>query len=237
MDEEILGNKKYAYALYALSAALLAGAAGLYAKLIVPAIIALALSVAYFHSGQIINTLVLQKKKIVAVSGNYYLSKSMVSAVRRVGGGYEGVSVAVVHIDHTPRSEADLFDALLERLDTSFEFIMSLEPFDKRKVMEGLRTRRSMKEIELSHTRQDKQAKIGRLKRELSFIDGEIAQLNNGSKPFMTAFKLRCSAYAAMENEAARESANSVERVAQAFSATFDASYTLLKGSEILALL
>lgn len=237
MDETILGNKRYAYALYALSAMLLVGTIIIYAKLIVPAIAALVFSVVYFHSGRIINTLVLQKRKIVAVSGSRHLNRNMVSAVRRVGRGYEGVSMALVYIDHTPKSESDLFDALLERVDTPFEFIMSLEPFDKKRVMDGLRTKRGMKEIELSRTDSAEQAKIGRLKRELAFIDDEIAQLNNGSRPLMTTFELRCSAEADTENEAARESASRVEHVAQIFSSTFDASYTVLKGSEMLSVL
>ncbi len=234
MDETIFGNRKYAYALYSLSAALLFGAAILYAKLIIPAIILLALSVIYFHSGQLINTAILQKKKVIVVSGGYSLGRNTTSIVRRIGGLYESVSIAIFYMNHTPRSEADLFEALLDKVDTPFEFSMCLEPFDKKKVVDSLRTRRSMKELAFSNLGKAEYAKSNRLKRELAFIDEEIAQLNGGSKPFMTLFKLKCTAVADAESEASREAASRIERTAQAFASTFDASYTILKGGDLL---
>ena len=234
MEETVFGNRRYAYALYSLSAMLLFGAAILYAKFIIPAIIVLALSVIYFHSGQLINTVILQRKKVVVVSGSYSLNRNQVSVVRRIGGSYESASIAILYIDHTPKSEADLFEALLDKIDTPFEFSMCLEPFDKKKVVDGLRTRRSMKEIAFSNLGKTEYAKSNRLKRELAFIDEEIAQLNNGSKPLMALFKLKCSAIADTEGEAARESASRIERTTQAFASTFDASYTILKSGDLL---
>ncbi len=234
MEENIFGDKKYAYAFYALSIVLVLSSALLYSKLLAFAIIAIVLSVIYFHSGSLINAAILKKRKMLVMSSGYSLGKNLVSAIKKIGDSYSSTSIAILYMDHTPQSEGDLFEAFLEKVDTPFEFSMSLEPFDKKKAMESLQTQRSIKEIQLSHLSEKDHAKASRLKREIAFMENEMSQLSNGSKPMTVAFKLKCSAIAPAEMEAARESAIRLEKVAQALASTFDARYTVLKGEDLL---
>ncbi|MGC9099022.1 MAG: hypothetical protein ACP5HW_00525 [Candidatus Micrarchaeia archaeon] len=233
---ESLGEKTTAYAFYAASMLALALSFLFGSSLIaLAALVFVFLSTAYYHSGKLINNLIIKNSRMLVLSKGYELTANGSSAVRKVGDAYESVSAAFLVIDNPLGNISASMQPLLEKVHTPFEFSIEIEELSKKKIIDDLETKMHIKEIELSNARESDAKNLNRIKRELSFIENEINTIKNGNKPFNVRFKIKCRAESHSMLEAANTSYKNLEHVAGLFSNALDIDYRVLRGEELLS--
>ncbi len=233
MLEADLQNRIYSGAFYA--AALLAFLSSLaFHSIYLAALTAVLLlaSALYFHSGHIVNSLLIKHAKIIEVYNGYKISGNLCSAVKRAGGAYHSVSCVLLRASGQER-DGEIINTLVSNTDFPFEFSLGLERIDSGKVLDWLEERRARKEIEMSRCDPKKQERVSSLKRELAVIEGEIRDIR-GQKMLSLRMRLKTFASAASEFEASRESLRNAEQLANEFSSSLALDYEMLKGEGLL---
>ncbi|MGC8662484.1 MAG: hypothetical protein ACP5RT_01720 [Candidatus Micrarchaeia archaeon] len=192
------------------------------------------LSIVYYHSGKIINNLILKNTRTLVLSKGYELSGIGVSVVRRNGLVYESISVAYLILYAPIANASTSLQSLLEKVRVPFEFSIELAELSKKKIIDDLETKMHMKEIELSNIKEADAKNFNRIKRELSIIENEIKTIKNGSKPFNVRFKIKCRYESQSMVEAINTSSKNLEYVSGLFSSILNTSYVILKGEDLL---
>ncbi len=236
MEDARSKNRIYSYCIYGASIAvfLLSLLSYNIAAIIVVAILIL-FSVAYMNSGHLINSLLIKKMRIVEIGSGYKLAGNMQSIVRKVDGGYVGMSIAVLRPTNAIESGSVVFEDLLNKVKIPFEFCISLRKLDRRKILEGLETKRRMKELELSQAGSDYK-NSNMLKRQIGALESEIGLVSHGNEPIEAVIKLRSVAQAETEGEASRMSLRQVEHVASMVASSFKLEYTIAEGEDLFDL-
>ncbi|MDE1804888.1 MAG: hypothetical protein KGH59_03860 [Candidatus Micrarchaeota archaeon] len=226
-------NAKYAiYAMFGITILIAILAAS--AAAIALSIILLLCSVIYSHSSHVINPIIARRSGIVLAAGGYSLGSNLKAATKPMGGGYKAVCVAVLSTGSRITNEGKKFEEIISKCGFPFEFTVQIKNIEMRRVTEALETRRRMKEIELSRTRPSKSESISRIKRELSAIEGDIEALTSGRLPVEAIVRVRTTATAATEAEAARGCMAQAKQLCELFSVTYSLGYRMLIGEELL---
>ncbi len=233
---DALMNRLYSYAFYALCASVLVASLAFYsAALFVAAALLVFLSALYYASGHIVNNALLRRSLVVEIRNGYRLSSALSSAVRRTGPAYLSVSVASMALRGGEGAGGNEMQSLLESLGEEFEFSIRVREVGKRKLLEGLETRRRMREIALARLPQGAYDRANALRREIAVLDGEISAVRAMAKALDVTVRVSAFARSEDEAEAARLSLASLAHVADSFSAVLKTEYTVLAGEELLA--
>lgn len=236
MEEHDAINRAYSYLFYAAAVLCLACGAFLSnAYLVLSTSVLLLLSAVYLNSGHILNNVLIRRSSVIEVYNGYRLSEGLDSAVKKVGGSYQARSIAVLIAEKAGGASHEAIRNLVESIHEPFEFGIMLREADRKRIMEGLETRRRMKEISISRMDQKKQDRMNALKREIDILDSEIENVRKGGKALEVVMKLGALASSESRAEAARESSASIRHIADAFSASLGLGYEILKGEELLA--
>lgn len=235
MEEEVLRNKLYSYIFYVTSVVVLLSAM-LFRDLYLVVVVAILMfvSAAYFKSGHVINNLLIKKSKLIEIYNGYVLSKNLTSAVKKVGSSNLGVSIALLNVTRELESRPEQFRQILESVKEPFEFSIGLVEVDRTRLIEGLETRRRMKEITLTRMSQKSYDKINKTRREMDLIEDEIKNVKGGSKSFNVILRIKTTSLAKEVSEAAREASDNLSKVANAFSTSFGLEYEILRGEKLL---
>jgi hypothetical protein len=235
MEEAEFGNKLYAYLIYiasalAISFSLVFGSlpAAAFASILIFA------SVIYLNAGNLINTIILKKSRILVFSNGYELSENGMSAFKKVGKEYLSMSIAMLIVNNPVSNAHDAFESLLERIKDPFEFSIEVREISKKNIVENLETRRRMKEIELSNSDKSDYKSITKIKREIALIENEIKSLSSGNRPLSVFFKVKAISKSYSASSAASDSARNAEHIASLFASIFNVSYSMLKGEELI---
>ncbi len=234
MEEEDLANRLYAYLFYAGAVALMLLSLVSYNPVIVGLASALMLfSVVYLNSGHILNNLLIRRSAVVEIYNGYVVNGRLPAAVKKIGSGFVGVSVAVLQLGKESGIDAGGLRSLLESMHEPFEFSISLEETDRERILEGLETKRRMKEIALTKTDRRRYDVINGINREIEFISSEISRMRSG-KTYSLLLRLKTRSRSKGMEEAALSSSRGMEHVAGAFSSAFGLRYKILSGEELL---
>ncbi len=238
MYEHPSPNVSYFLMFYAMAAVILVASVFIYRwYVVISASIMLAIAAALFHSGHAINNLLVKKSKIVEISGSYRLSQSLATAYRRIGRSY--CSVAVAKVVPRPGFSYDgrAMQDLLESSSHPFEFSISLEEVDRKRIIESLQTRRKVKEIALSRVKNGAHDKANELRRQITAIDEEISNISSGAKSFGFYMLLKTRSIAATLHESDSAARSSLEALSNKFSAALGLDCRSVHGEEMLELL
>lgn len=194
-------------------------------------------SVVCFHSGHLINTILIRRSGVIIMSNGYRLSGTMHSLAKSERGRYKAVSVAVIRASSRVSDQGRLFAEIIEKYRLPFEFSIALTPVDRKKVVEDLQTRLQTKEILLSHTDSSDYAKANSIKREMELISNDLSAISGGNPPMEAVCRVRSFAFEDTEAEASRSSLRHLEQLCLMFSSHFGSSYTILSGEDLIGLL
>lgn len=234
MIEKELTNRLYPYAFYSLAAAMLVASVFSFNLYFLAFAIVLLLSAAvFFSSGHLVNDLVLKRMGFIGFYEGFRLSKKMYSVTRKSGNGYISLSAAILRKSGEEKEKLDLLESLVSNVNFPFEFCLGIRSVDKRKVLEGLETKRRMKEIEITRSEGGKYDKTNKLKRELSVIEGEIRSFRE-LRPLAVEARVKTFWLGQNEMEAARESEKNIEQLSGMFSSMLGFECEMLKGEDLL---
>lgn len=235
MEEHELKNKLNAYIFYAGFAITLIVALFFHnADLFIVACLMITISAAFYSSGHIINNLLIKHSKVIEIMNGYTLSDDLLGARKRMGNYYLGVSVAYLKAKKDSNDSMAQLKTLLENITEPFEFSMAAREIDKRMVLEGLETKRKMKEIAISRIDEKSYQKANEARRELNIIESEINSIKDNGKAFEIVLRLKATAKSANEAEVTKLSSKNLEHMASMFSTSLNLDYEVLKGEALM---
>ncbi len=235
MEEQDSLNRIYSYLFYAAAVlALICGAFLSNAYLLVLTAALLLLSAIWLNSGHMLNSLLLRRSAVVEIYNGYRISEGLESIVKRIGIGYRAWSIARLKVDRRSSCTGEAVRALIEGIREPFEYSIILGEADRARILEGLETRRRMKEITLSRIDQKKQDRINALRREIDIVAAEIESVVRSGKALEVVMVIRSYADSESRSGAAGESARRIRHVADAFSAGLGLEYEVLSGERLL---
>lgn len=236
MEEGAFGNRLYSYMFYAMAGASLVISIFFYnVVLFVASTILVFLSALYYSSGHIINNFLLKRSAIIEVYNGYRLSDTVSSAVKKAGSMYKAISISDISINRGVRISSAEMLSLIEGIGDPFEFSVCVREVNKRAFIEGLETKRRMREISLARLAAGSYDKANELKRELEIFDREIDGIKGSGKALDVSIRIRTIAISADEVEAARASLTSLTHVSDAFSTMLNAEYRIISGEDLLS--
>ena len=103
--------------------------------------------------------------------------------------------------------------------------------------MNGLETRRRIKEIELSKAGAKDYDKANRLKREIGIVESEIQSITSGNTPMAAMMLLKCSLICKSSEDAQAMPYRNLQELCTLFASSFNFDYIILKGEDLLELL
>ncbi len=235
MEELEAMNRVYSYLFYAAGVlCLIVGAFFSNVYLILFTSLLLLLSAVYLNSGHILNNLFIRRSGIIEVYNGYRLNENLESAVKKLGERYVSRSVSLLRPGKDTAAGPDTIGRLIESIHEPFEYSILLEEADRKRILEGLETKRRMKEIALSRLDQKKQDSVNAVRREIDIVSTELENIRKGGKALEVVMKLCASAESENEAQAARESSSGIRHVSDAFSASLGLDYRILRGEELL---
>ncbi len=235
MEEQDSLNRVYSYLFYAAGVmTLVCGAFLSSAYLLVLTAAMLLLSALWLNSGHVLNNLLLRRSVVVEIYNGYRISEGLESIVKRIGNGYRAWSVARLKVDRMSSCTGEAVKALIDGIREPFEYSIILGEADRGRILEGLETRRRMKEIALSRIDQKKQDRINALRREIDIIAAEIEGVVRSGKALEVVMVIRSYADSESRSAAGGESARRIKHIADAFSAGLGLEYEVLNGEALL---
>jgi hypothetical protein len=233
-----LTNYAYSYAVYA-GFALLIILSAVYSSILLLALSAFLLfaSVFVLRYGHIFNSFLTNKMKILEVSSGYSLGKRGFSAVKKIGTSYYGISIASLKVTTGVNAGSRIITEAIEKIRIQFEFSVRLERIDLKKLLNGLETRRRIKEIELSKIGAKDYDKANRLKREIGIVESEIQSITCGNTPMSAMLLLKCASVCKSSEEAQMLPYKNLQELCTLFASSFNFDYIILKGEDLLELL
>ena len=236
MEEQAFSNRLYSYMFYAMAGTSLVVSIFFYnIVLFVASAILVFLSALYYSSGHIINNFLLRRSAIIEVYNGYRLSDTVSSAVKKVGSTYKAISISDININRGVNISSAEMLSLIESIDDPFEFSICVMEINKRAFIEGLETKRRMREISLARLAAGSYDKANELKRELEIFDREIDGIKGSGKALDVSIRIRTVAVSADEIEASRASFASLTHVSDAFSTMLNADYRVVSGEDLLS--
>ena len=227
-------NRVYSYLFYASGAIIAALSVVLSNGYVsVVALLMFVVSAAEFRSGHIINNLLIRQSLVVEVCNGYKISGPFEAGVRKVGKGYKAKAVAILNIGKNTAQGTDFLRNFIDNYHEPFGLGIELNEIDKNRILEGLETRRRMKEIELNRIMPANRNKAGVLRRELEVIGSEIESLRASEKSLEVLMSVTSIARSESEYQALLEASAGIRRVADAFSSASGTGYEILKGERL----
>lgn len=227
-------NRVYSYLFYA-SGAIVAALSVLLLNgyVSVVALLMFIFSAAEFRSGHIINNLLIRQSLVVEVCNGYKISGPFEAGVRKIGKVYKARAVATLNIGKDAAQGTDFLKNFISNYHEPFGLSIELKEIDKNRILEGLETRRRMKEIELDRMTPANRNKAGVLRRELEVIGSEIESLKASEKSLEVLMSVTSIALSESEYQALLEASAGIRRVADAFSSASGTNYEILKGERL----
>lgn len=231
-------NKEYLLILLnAILVALSAYSMNIYA--IALSSVSLCLSIFIIKLWYIFDAILFKKSKVVQVSDNYEFESERLTATKIYRDGF--TAIACARLSGPPKNAIDnkRIEGIIAHTNAPFRFVVEAERMDSKKIVDGLKTKRAMREIAISKVKSKEfdsaRAKI--LEREIAEIDGEIKSITSGAMP------LKLNTYlltvAASENKviATERAKSQIKEISGEFSAILEARFEVIEGKELISLL
>lgn len=235
MQDVNITNRLYSYAFYTAAIAMLAASVlSFNPYLLALAIILLPAAALSYSSGHLLNNFLLSGKGAsTGLYNGFSVRERLSSAVRRSGNDYVSISAALLSKNGSDETQRETVETLVSNVNFPFEFSLGIANIDKNKLLEGLETKRRIREIEISRLDPKKSDKLNGLKRELSLIEDEICKIRT-EKPLAITARIRTFSSSRSELEAARDSERNIEQLAGMFSSMLGFDCEILKGEDLL---
>lgn len=235
MYDAKLDGRLYSYAFYAAAVAMfVASVLSFNAYLLALALVLLSLAALSYSSGHLLNNFILGSKgAATGLYGGFSVRERLSSAVRKNGDNYLSISSALLCKNGSEETACETVETLVSNVNFPFEFTLGIASIDKNRLLEGLETKRRLKEIEISRIDPKKCDRLNLLKRELNLIEEEINAIR-ANKPLAIMARIRTFCLSRSELEAARESERNIDQLTGMFSSMLGFDCEILKGEDLL---
>lgn len=179
--------------------------------------------------------LIIKRTGIVQVVGNYELAGDRVSAVTKRGSLFCALSAAILNDLPSKGMEREGIERIIASTNAPFRFVLQVEKLNTGKIFDDLRTRRRMKEIELSKTVSRKGTDTSKIiEREIELIESEIRAIGSGAVPLKAEMYIMSFAESESKFVAEEKALSQVKALAGEFSAVLGAGFEVLSGAQLI---
>ncbi|MGI0100457.1 MAG: hypothetical protein ACREBH_01925 [Candidatus Micrarchaeaceae archaeon] len=186
----------------------------------------------------IIGAVIFRHTNLIQMVDGCELSGERLTAVRRVGGRFCATAAALLKNRPNDRFDRDKIENVISNAHCAFKFVMQVEHVDINKLLDRLRTRRSMKEIEIgklnSSESRNSTAKLANLKRQVDHIDHEIESISSGEAPLMVSQYIVTSAISDNMLGAQERAKSQLRELVSEFGALLGTESEVLQGNDLL---
>jgi hypothetical protein len=186
----------------------------------------------------VFEAVVIKKTGIVQIMGDYELEADRLSAVRGKDSGFSAVSAAILKDFPTKEINRENIERIISSSNSPFKFVVQVEKLNTGKITNDLKTKRRMKELELSRARSKKGTDSSKVvERELELIESEIKSISTGAVPLKTSIYLMSFASSESRFAAQERAFSQIKELAGEFSAVLGAGFEVLEGNDLISVI
>jgi len=188
----------------------------------------------------VIESLIFKHTSLIQVFGKFELSGDRASAVRKESGIVSATAVAALAVGSKSEIDRKKIENILAHINYPFKFVMQAERLNIDKLLDGLQTRRSAKEIELSRMDQSSQRhlpKANSIKRELELLGHDIESISAGEVPLKLAYYVMTTAVSESRFDSEERAKSQIRELSSQFDALLSSRSRQLRGNELLRIL
>lgn len=195
-------------------------------------------SVVIYKLWYVIDSLIFKRTNLIELFNGYELSKDRNSAIRRMDDRVSSTTAAILNVDKEASIDRVDIENIIAHISYPFKFVMQVEKLNVGKIMEGLQTSRSIKEIELSRLDTARSSvRINQLKRELELIHHDINAIKTGETPVKLAHYIFTTAVSDTFYDAEERAKSQIRELSSQFDALLKSKSRIMDGNELLDLL
>jgi hypothetical protein len=183
---------------------------------------------------------VVSRSGVVQMIGDFELEGGRLSATRKTPGGFSATAAAQLSASPSKELNRDNIERIVANSNAPFRFVVQAERLSASKILDGLKTRRRMKEIELSKARakeHDGHSRDKVIEREIELLEGEIRAIANGASPIKVDIYIMTTATAESRFLAEERAQGQIKELSGEFSAVIGAGFEQVSGSGLVRLL
>ncbi len=236
MEEQEIFNRIYSYAFYSIALGSFVLSLFSYSIVLVfISIIMLIFSAITYHSGHILNNILIKRSNIIEIYNGFTVCNDGFSLYKKVGNKYLGISIATFKPKDDGRISDEVYRSLISNVHEPFCLSVCINEINKKRLTEPLEVKRQMKEIEYRRTSSKVSDKRNEIKRELELIDEELENLNSSKKSLEIVISLKTFVYSSNWRNSARESLYNLKNISSILSTEARLDCEILRGEELLS--
>jgi hypothetical protein len=186
----------------------------------------------------VFENLIIKKTGVIQMVGEYQFEAERTSAIRKNGGSFSALCAAILKDLPSKEINRENIERIVSSTNAPFRFVIQVEKLNTGKIFDDLRTRRKMKEIQLSKIESKKDKNPSKsVERELELIEDEIKAIGSGSIPLKTSIYLMSFAKSESKFVAEEKALSQVNALAGEFSAVLGAGFEIVSGSSLISIL
>ncbi|MGC8567897.1 MAG: hypothetical protein ACP5RP_00790 [Candidatus Micrarchaeia archaeon] len=196
-------------------------------------------SIIIYKAWDLIYAIMLKKSKAIEIIGNSKIYGSKSVLVRRSNNKFIATCASYIKISNSfSELNKDALEKIISKLEIPFKISLVVHSVDSNKILEMLKTKKRMKEIQYSSlenapAKGKNSDKIAKLKAEIAALDSDIAQIVGGAKPLSIAYYVLTSAVSESRFHAEEEAKLNIKRLSNEFSSILNSSAIILEGADL----
>ncbi len=181
-----------------------------------------------------INAFIIKHSNFIELFNGYELDLDSSITVSSFNGIYNAISLGYFKFEDSAEFDRDKIESIIKSNSVPFRFVINIERVNQNRILNDLKTKKHIKEIELANLSGNKDlAKASIIRHKIDVISQDIEDISAG-----TSFKLvyYLIAYGSSENKFRAETVarENLEKIAASFSSAFKCTVENLNGSELI---
>lgn len=198
-------------------------------------------SMAIYKGWYIFEAKFIEGTGIVQVVGNYELGDERSVAVLREGSVFNSVAVGAFYGLGRTNVDRDKFEGIIERVNTPFRLVTSVEYLDRKGLLDRLETRLRIKQIESANISQRRskrnRLKMDALENEIKHIQRQIQGVSEGRRALRLVYYVVVNAISESRYGSVEAAKSALLRVVSEIEAGFGVRGRQLYGNDLLEFL
>jgi hypothetical protein len=186
----------------------------------------------------VFEAVIIKRSGVVQVVGDYELEADRVSAVKKRGQQFSALCAATLRDFPTKEISRENIERIISSSNSPFRFVVQVEKLNTGKITHDLKTKRRMKELELSKVNAKKGSDSGKVvEREIELLESEIKSISSGAVPLKTQIYIMSFASSESKFSAQERALSQIKEISGEFSAVLGAGFEVLAGPELISLI
>lgn len=186
----------------------------------------------------VFEAIVIKRTGVIQMIGDYELEAERFSAVRKKGLHFSAVSAAILRNFPSKEINRENIERIISSSNSPFRFVVQVERLNTSRMTDDLKTKRRMKELELSKARAKNGSDSSKVvEREIELIESEINSISSGAVPLKTNIYLISFGSSESRFAAQEKALSQIREIAGEFSAVLGAGFEVIAGSELISII